>query len=79
MQDIQFDHPVVLYRDGAILTVREPSAASAMLVSSWPKTRGKWYHAANRACLRAVKGLTPPHVARTVFQKAVEESMMNVR
>lgn len=79
MQDIQFDHPVIVYRDGAALTVRKPSAASEMLTSSWPMTRGKWYHAANRACSRATKGLTPAHVARTVFEKAVAESMMDAR
>lgn len=73
--EIRFDQPIHLGgADGVV--IRDAAEASAMLRTSWPETRGKWYHAANRACSSAIEGRTPAHVARGMFLKASEESRL---
>ena len=76
MPDAQFDHPVQLKQGDRVELVRDASQASRLLQRSWPATRGKWYHAAARACARASEGKTQPHVARSVFEKAAQESRL---
>lgn len=76
MHDAQFDQPVRLRQGERVEIVMDASQASRLLQRSWPATRGKWYHAAARACARASEGKTLPHVARTVFEKAAQESRL---
>lgn len=76
MHNAQFDHPVQLRQGERVELVRDASQASRLLKLSWPATRGKWYHAAARACARASEGKTLPHVARSVFEKAAQESRL---
>jgi len=76
MHDTRFDQPVRLKQGEQIELVSDASQASHLLLRSWPATRGKWYHAATRACARASEGKTLPHVARSVFEKAAQESRL---
>jgi hypothetical protein len=56
--------------------VRTADQARDLLRNDWPETRGKWYHAANRACSAAVDGKASVHIARRIFVHAVEESRL---
>ena len=69
-----FHEPVLLHGDAGVTQVRDAHEAVAMLKGRWPEARGKWYHAASRACVSAAEGRTCPHVARRIFLQAVEES-----
>ncbi len=77
MIDSRFHEPVVLRRQAGTTTVSSASEASAVLVAEWPNSRGKWYHAARRACASATEGRTSPHIARRIFLQAAEESRLN--
>lgn len=76
MADVQFPEPVVLRSGGRVLEIRDVTQAAKTLAEAWPATRGKWYHAANRACRSAVKGETSPQLARSMFVQAVDESRL---
>ncbi|MEO3998920.1 DUF982 domain-containing protein [Mesorhizobium sp. CAU 1732] len=69
-----FHEPVLLRGNGGVTSIRTAVEASEALQLQWPEARGKWYHAANRACASAAEGRTSPHVARRIFLQAAEES-----
>lgn len=77
MSDFQFDEPVVLKTGGHVLEIRDAVQAARTLSDGWPETRGKWYHAASRACKSAMKGETAPIRAQLMFKQAVEESRLS--
>lgn len=77
MGNLQFHEPVVLRTGDRLLEVRDALQAARTLESAWPDTRGKWYHAANRACRSAVKGETSAQMARNLFMQAVDESRLH--
>lgn len=76
MPDVQFNEPVVLKTGGHLLEIRDALQAARTLSDGWPETRGKWYHAASRACRSAVKGETSPILAQRMFKQAVDESRL---
>lgn len=76
MADVKFPEPVVLKAGGRVLEIRDAMQAAQTLAESWPATRGKWYHAANRACRSAARGETSPVLARSMFVQAVDESRL---
>lgn len=74
MADTTFKEPVVLSFPAGSTTVSSAEEARDALLGAWPNSRGKWYHAARRACASAAEGRTAPHVARRVFIQAAQES-----
>ncbi|MGQ2907680.1 MAG: DUF982 domain-containing protein [Aliihoeflea sp.] len=74
--NVQFPEPVVLRTGDRVLEIRDAMQAAQTLAEAWPATRGKWYHAANRACRSAVRGETSPQLARNMFAQAVDESRL---
>jgi len=76
MAGVEFPEPVVLRSGGRVLEIRDATQAAKTLAEAWPATRGKWYHAANRACRSAEKGETSPQLARSMFVQAVDESRL---
>ena len=74
MTDTTFHEPVVLRFPAGNTTVSSAEEASDALLGAWPNSRGKWYHAARRACASATEGRTSPHIARRVFLQAAQES-----
>ena len=77
MVDSTFQEPVLLRFGAGVRAVSSAEEASETLAASWPSSRGKWYHAARRACASASEGRTPANVARGVFLLAAEESRLN--
>jgi hypothetical protein len=75
--DLKFHEPVLL-RSGhtGISAISTLAQARDLLRDGWPETRGKWYHAASRACADAVDGRSSVHIARRIFVYAVEESRL---
>jgi len=78
MNDCNFAEPVVLKIGPGLTTVSSAQEASETLIGRWPEARGKWYHAARRACASAVEGRTSPHIARRIFLQAAEESRVQM-
>ncbi len=76
MSDFHFSEPVILRTGGNVVEVCDALQATRALTEAWPETRGKWYHAANRACRSAVKGETSALHARRMFKEAVDESRL---
>lgn len=73
-----FHQPVLLrFRDRSITEIRSAREAHDALRSTWPDTRGKWYYAADRACVSALEGKTSVHIARRIFVEAVQESRLD--
>jgi hypothetical protein len=77
MVDSSFQEPVMLHFQAGVTAVSNAQEASEALVRVWPSSRGKWYHAARRACASATEGRTSPHVARRIFVQAAEESRIS--
>lgn len=75
--ELEFHLPVRLRTGGGVTEIRTPREASEALVNGWPATRGKWYYAANSACMAAQRGKTPLPVARGIFLQAIDESRLN--
>lgn len=61
---------------GEMLEFPSPGEAREALLATWPQTRGKWYHAAGRACSAAMEGRASVHVARRIFLEAAQESRL---
>ena len=75
--ELEFHLPVRLRTGSGVMEIRTPREASEALVNGWPATRGKWYYAANSACIAAQRGKTPLPVARGIFLQAIDESRLN--
>lgn len=72
-----FHEPVHLkFAEGGHAVIRTPGEAREALLATWPQTRGKWYHAAGRACSAAMEGRASVHVARRIFLEAAQESRL---
>ncbi len=76
--DTYFPEPIQLSPDahGPIIEVQTTEQA-ARLLEDWPRSRGKWYIAAKRACAAASRGRATPAMARLVFMHAAVEARMS--
>lgn len=76
MSDTNFHEPIRLIGDAGEQQIASATEAYAKLTRDWPATRGKWYHAATRACRSASAGQSSPHIARRMFLNAASESRL---
>lgn len=74
-----FHEPINLFGASGEMRIASADEAYAALTGDWPASRGKWYHAATRACRSASAGETSPHVARRVFIQAAGEALLSAR
>ena len=74
-----FHQPVHLLSASGEMRIDSATEAYAALVDRWPASRGKWYHAAARACRSASEGETSPHIARRIFMQAASEACFSAR
>lgn len=79
MAESAFHQPIHLVRDAGELRIASAHDAYAALTGNWPEARGKWYHAATRACRSAASGDTSPHIARRMFLYAATEAQLAAR
>lgn len=74
-----FHQPIHLVGDNGEMHIATVAEAYAALTGNWPPSRGKWYHAAARACRSASAGETSPHIARRMFLYAAGEARLSAR
>ena len=79
MNTAHFHEPIRICGDEGEVSIASADEAYAALTGNWPAGRGKWYHAATRACRSASRGETSPHVARRMFMYAAGEALVSVR
>lgn len=79
MRQATFHEPIWLCGDAGEQEILSADQAYEVLTQRWPETRGKWYHAATRACRSASAGQTSPHIARRMFMQAADESRLAAR
>lgn len=72
-----FDRPVRLRLPSGDTLISDVQQADALLRTSWPPNRGKWYHAARRACSRSIQRPTEGRLVRDVFEKAAAEARLS--
>jgi hypothetical protein len=79
MSDARFHQPIFVISDEGEISVGTAHEAYELLTAKWPNARGKWYHAAARACRSASAGNTSPHIARRMFLNAASEARLSAR
>lgn len=79
MNAADFHEPIHLSGENGDMRIASATEAYAALTGNWPAARGKWYHAATRACRSASIGETSPHIARRMFVYAAGEALVSVR
>ncbi|MEO3387431.1 DUF982 domain-containing protein [Mesorhizobium sp. CAU 1741] len=79
MNGTEFHQPIHVVGDAGDLQISTAGEAYAVLTEKWPPSRGKWYHAAARACRSASNGESSPHIARRMFLHAASEARIDVR
>ena len=79
MNTADFHEPIHILEERGETTIASASEAYAALTGDWPPSRGKWYHAAARACRSASIGETSPHIARRMFIHAAGEARLPTR
>lgn len=73
-----FHEPIFIADQSGEKRIASAADAYAALTGNWPTSRGKWYHAAARACRSASAGETSPHIARRMFVHAANEARLHV-
>ncbi len=79
MSTADFHEPIHILEESGELRIASADEAYAALTGNWPPSRGKWYHAAARACRSASAGETSPHIARRMFIYAAGEARLSTR
>lgn len=73
-----FHEPIIIADQSGQTRIASAADAYAALTGNWPSSRGKWYHAAARACRSATAGETSPHIARRMFVFAANEARLAI-
>lgn len=79
MNTAEFHEPIHILEERGEQRIASATEAYAALTGDWPASRGKWYHAAARACRSAAVGETSPHIARRMFIYAASEARLSTR